>query len=100
MENRKPNRNRLIAFFLVGIVVGAVVAVAANFMVASMQPTQPTIFEKLYDAGIPFALGYWDPNLLENRTYVQECKNFSELRGMYESLNRAFVVDVDIVYNV
>jgi len=100
MEKQKAKKSKLIFLFLAGIAFGVTVAFAANFVIVSMQPT---IYDKLKNAGITYYLSHWEPSMLANRTYVHQFREFDEMVQLAEGLKiigRELVVSLDKTYNI
>ncbi len=101
METQKVKKNnKSIALVSVGIAIGVIVAFVVNSVYVSMQPT---IYDKLTEAGITYFLSHWEPDLLEDRTYVSQLRDFDEvvqLAEMLKVIDRELVVSLDKTYNI
>lgn len=100
METQKVKNNKSIALVSAGIVIGVTVAFVVNYVYVS---TQPTIYDKLTEAGITYFLSHWEPSLLENRTDVHQFREFDELVQLAEMLkiiDQELEVFLDKTYNI
>lgn len=100
METQKVKNNKSIALISAGIAIGVSVAFVGYFVYISVQPT---IYGKLTEAGITYFLSHWESDLLENRTYVHQFREFDEmvqLAEMLKVIDQELVVSLDKTYNI
>lgn len=101
METQKVMDNKSITLVSAGIIIGIAVA----FVVYSVNVSrQPTICDKLTEAGIAYFLAHWEPDLLENRAIVHQFRDFDEvvqLKKLYEAMEEPYLMfKLDKTYNV
>jgi|GEM_PF-6799886 len=99
METQKT-KNKSIALISAGIAIGVAVSFVGYFVYVSVQPT---IYDKLTETGITYFLSHWESDLLENRTYVHQFKEFDEmvqLAEMLKVIDQELVVSLDKTYNI